>query len=61
MQPVNFTLMNLLPIAGAAPSTSDWAARSDTWLTVVLLISKFATWALAALLLAGVTNLLKKT
>ncbi len=61
MQPLNFTLMNLLPIAGAAPSTTDWAARSDTWLAAVLLLSKFATWALAALLLAGVTNLLKKT
>lgn len=61
MNAVNLTLTNLLPTAGAASSSADWAARSDTWLTTTLLASKLIAWALTALLLAGVTGLLRKT
>jgi hypothetical protein len=61
MNTVVFTLTNLVPAGGSAPTNVDWAARSDTWLTTALLVSKIVAWGLAALLLAAVTGLLRKT
>jgi uncharacterized protein YjbI with pentapeptide repeats len=56
-----YTLSALTPTFGA--TTSDWAMRSDAtnWLTIALPLLKLTAWALTALLLAGVTGLLRKT
>jgi hypothetical protein len=56
-----YTLSALTPTFGA--TTSDWVMRSDAtnWLTVALPLLKLSAWALTALLLAGVTGLLRKT
>jgi hypothetical protein len=53
---------SILPPAGAAIG-SDWVVAPDATLvlTVGLPLLKLASWALAALLLAGVTGLLRKT
>jgi cytoskeletal protein CcmA (bactofilin family) len=55
-----FTLNALVPFAGLV--TDDWRMRSDgtLWLTVGLPVLKVFAWALAAVLLAGVTGLLKR-
>ncbi len=57
-----FAVNSILPPAGAA-SGSDWVVVPDATvvLTVGLPMLKLASWALAALLLAGVTGLLRKT
>jgi hypothetical protein len=56
-----FALNSLVPPA-ATSANADWAIQSDgtRWLTVTLPL-KLVAWGLAALLLAGVTGLLRKT
>ena len=58
---LTFALDNLAPASISAASTS-WMIKSDaTWLMLILDVLKLFAWALAALLLAGVTGLLRKT
>lgn len=56
-----FTINNLMPPA-ATNTTNDWVVRSDgtLWLTLFLPLLKIGTWIFAALLLAGLTGLLRK-
>jgi hypothetical protein len=60
LQPITFTFTNLLPTSGSASFTPDWGSRSDSWLTVALIVSKILAWVLVALFLAGVTGLLRR-
>ena len=57
-----FAVNNILPAAGGVIE-SDWVVAPDATraLTLGLPLLKFTAWALAALLLAGVTGLLRKT
>lgn len=59
---LTFTINSLVPVAGMS-TVSGWTIRSDAtlWLTLVLPILKLLAWAFTALLLAGVTGLLRKT
>jgi uncharacterized spore protein YtfJ len=52
-----------VPIPAGAATGSDWVVVPDATLvlTVGLPMLKLASWALAALLLAGITGLLRKT
>ena len=60
LQPFSYTLSALLPTA-VVNSTSDWTVRSDAAvLNGVLMLLKLSAWILTALLLAGVTGLLRK-
>ena len=58
-----FAVNSILTLAGGAATGSDWVVAPDATvvLTVGLPMLKLASWALAALLLAGVTGLLRKT
>ncbi|MCV7354196.1 hypothetical protein [Mycolicibacterium fluoranthenivorans] len=60
LQPITFTFTNLLPTSGSTSITPDWGSRSDSWLTVALILSKIIAWALVALFLAGISGLLRK-
>jgi len=59
VHPVIFTLSSIVPAVAANPS-SEWTVRPP-WLTVALFFLKLTAWILTALLLAGVTGLLRKT
>ena len=58
-----FAVNSILTLAGGAATGSDWVVAPDATavLTVGLPMLKLASWALAALLLTGVTGLLRKT
>jgi hypothetical protein len=58
-----FAVNNLVPSASMTTSNTQWIVQSGatTWLILALPIIKLASWVLAALLLAGVTGLLRKT
>jgi hypothetical protein len=58
-----FAVNSILPPGAGAAIGSDWVVAPDATLvlTVGLPLLKLASWALAALLLAGVTGLLRKT
>jgi hypothetical protein len=60
MDSLTFAINTVLP--PAASTNSKWAITSDATLalTVLLPLMKLLSWALAALLLAGVTGLLRK-
>ena len=61
MSSISFAVNNIFPPAGAL-GMPDWAVAPDAnVLVVVLALLKFAAWALTALLLAGVTGLIRKT
>jgi len=57
-----FTVDTVLPLA-ATTTRPEWVVSptGTVWLTVALPVLKVVVWALAALLLAGVTGLLRKT
>ena len=57
-----FTYMLATLVPFAATASSDWAIRSDgtSWLTIGIPVLKISAWALAALLGAGVTGVLRK-
>jgi len=58
--PLTFTVNSLVSVTGTA--SADWVIRPDAhWLTIMLTFLKLNAWALAALLLAGITGLLRKT
>jgi hypothetical protein len=61
LNPFTYTLSALVPSVGT--TTTEWAIRSNAALapTVALPLLKLTAWALTALLLAGVTGLLRKT
>jgi hypothetical protein len=58
-----FAVNSILTLAGGAATGSDWVVAPDAtaMLTVGLPALKLASWALAALLITGVTGLLRKT
>jgi hypothetical protein len=57
---VSYTLSELFPTA-VGNEASKWSVRADKpWLSVVLNALKLTAWVLTALLLAGVTGLLRK-
>lgn len=58
LQPFSYALSALLPTA-VGNATSDWTVTA-TWLTITLTGLKLTAWILTALLLAGVTGLLRK-
>lgn len=61
MSPFSFAVNNIFPPAGML-GVPDWAVAPDAnVLVVVLALLKLAAWALTALLLAGVTGLIRKT
>jgi hypothetical protein len=62
MNSFTFAVNSIVPPAGVT-NALDWAVASDATLVLVvgLPMLKLALWALAALLLAGVTGLLHKT
>jgi hypothetical protein len=58
LKPVHYTVFALLPSA-VGNATSDWDVNA-TWISIVLTSLKFTAWLLTALLLAGVSGLLRK-
>ncbi|MGV0872752.1 hypothetical protein [Mycolicibacterium sp. XJ879] len=58
---LSFTLNSVVPAWGTP--NADWIIRTDgpLWLTGWLFLLKFFAWSLLALLLAGVTGLLRRT
>jgi hypothetical protein len=59
-KPLHYTVSTLLPTA-VGNAASDWTVRADApWLSVTLTTLKLTAWVLTALLLAGVTGLLRK-
>ncbi|WP_310773635.1 hypothetical protein [Mycobacterium sp. Z3061] len=59
---LSYTIGNVLPTIGSSASP-DWIIAPDAtlWLASGLPLLKLASWALAAILVAGVTGLLRKT
>jgi len=61
MSSFSFAVNNIFPPAGAV-GMPDWVVAPDaSVLVVVLALLKLVAWALTALLLAGVTGLIRKT
>jgi hypothetical protein len=58
LKPVHYAVSTLLPTA-VGNAASDWTVGAG-WVSVTLTTLKFTAWVLTALLLAGVTGLLRK-
>lgn len=60
-RPELYALDNVLPGTLATGQASDWRAVAPTWLPWPLIFLKLFGWAMVAILLAGITGLLRKT
>ncbi|MBF6074879.1 hypothetical protein IU498_09590 [Nocardia beijingensis] len=61
LKPATFALSNVVPVAAAIPRP-DWTIRSDApeYISLLLAFFRILSWILVALLLAGITGLLRK-